>query len=241
MFSFQYKRSLHRLIPFLLLCLLLSFWLFIGQNKQTQEALAARLAPKVLRFHVLASSDSPADQALKLKVRSLLLDTIYQDLASDDPLAVPLSKAELLRYVNQNQDRLKKTAEDFMKQEGFSYAADIQIEDCYFPTRQYGDLVFPCGRYQAVRVLLGNGKGHNWWCVLYPSLCYSGSDSITVMPDSSKQELQNLLSEEDYLALKGKRHIVFGERSLPEHQNDASVLTVQVKLRFVERLRKLLP
>ena len=157
--------------------------------RRKEEALASRIAPKVLRFHVLANSDSPKDQALKLEVKDLLLDTIRQGLGSETergpeqgagnpPPEGPgteagdgLTKDQTASYILKHKAFLEETAEAYMKSRGFSYGADIRLERCLFPEKTYGDMTFPAGTYDAVRVLLGEGMGKNFWCVLYPSLC----------------------------------------------------------------------
>ena len=110
---------------------------------------------------------------------------------------------------------------------GVSYSARIRLETCEFPMRTYGDLTFPAGTYDAVRVLLGNGEGKNFWCVLYPSLCYT--DSIHAeMPEDSKEQLQALLPEEDFEAL-----LTAGIRPLQnEKENEQSIALPEIKVRF---------
>jgi len=92
-----------------------------------------------------------------------------------------------------------------MKSRGFSYGADIRLEQCLFPEKTYGDMTFPAGTYDAVRVLLGEGKGKNFWCVLYPSLCYVDS-THAVVPEDSRDQLKALLPEDDFSALMRARH-----------------------------------
>ena len=192
----------------------------LALSRAAQEALSEHVAPQVLRFHVLANSDSREDQELKLEVRGLLLDSIYRGLTSGQesdpssglrPETGALSKETLKIYISGHSRELEQEAEAYMHSKGFPYNAVIRIESCYFPTKQYGDVSFPCGTYDAVRVLLGEGEGKNWWCVLYPPLCFSGVTSAGELPDDSKQELKNMLPEEDYLPLMAKRRIVFGD------------------------------
>ena len=152
------------------LTLLVSVPLVLNQARKAEESLSSGLAPQILRFHVLANSNSKEDQDLKLEVKQLLIDTMYEDLDGRE-----LSKDELISYVTEHKEELEHTAESFMRSEGYAYPADIRIERCYFPTKVYGDVTFPCGDYDAVRVLLGSGQGNNWWCVLYPPLCFSQS------------------------------------------------------------------
>lgn len=203
------KRNLKKLVLLfsasLSLALLASVPVALNCARAAEEALSGELAPQILRFHVLANSNSEEDQKLKLEVKQLLIDTMYEDLENEE-----LSKEELISYVNEHKKELENAAESYMSSKGYHYSAKIRIERCYFPTKIYGDVTFPCGTYDAVRVLLGNGSGKNWWCVLYPPLCFSQA-SVCEVPDSSKEELRNLLTENDYRDLMKHRRVVFGE------------------------------
>lgn len=179
-------------------CFLVAFLLIIVWSQQKQESFAARIAPEILRFHVLANSDSEEDQQLKLEVRTLLLNTIYEQLGPD------ATKDETCNFIRNNHESLEKTADTYMQNKGYDYSAHMELTTCHFPVKAYGDMVFPSGTYETARVTIGKGNGHNWWCVLYPPLCFVDS-SYAVVPDSSKQTLEQLLSEDDYQALFHKR------------------------------------
>ena len=190
----KYRRDLFLCLT----CLLLAFLFTMAGQRQSDEAMAARIAPEILRFHVLANSDSDEDQQLKLRVRTLLLDSIYEKLGENASLD------DTKEYVLANKDSLEQEAEDYMKAEGYDYPAHMEVTECYFPTKTYGDMVFPCGTYDAVRVEIGKGKGHNWWCVLYPPLCFVAS-TYAVGPDSSREILRESLDAADYQALLKKQ------------------------------------
>lgn len=212
---------------YICLSMLLALMVFLtAMNglRRKEEALASRIAPKVLRFHVLANSDSPEDQALKLEVKDLLLDTIRRGLESEtaehtgqdagDPYPdgagteagdAGLTKDRTASYILEHKAFLEQTAEAYMKGRGYSYGADVRLERCLFPEKTYGDMTFPAGTYDAVRVLLGEGKGKNFWCVLYPSLCYVDS-THAVVPEDSRDQLKALLPEDDFSALMRARH-----------------------------------
>jgi len=160
------------------------------------EALAADIAPKILRFHVLANSDSAEDQVLKLRVKDLLLEKIRDGAAGNEVS----DKEDLKKYIQAESSTLEAAAEDFIHSEGYDYGVHVGIETCEFPVRTYGDMTFPAGMYEAVRVTIGNGAGHNFWCVLYPSLCYTDSVHAS-MPEKSKETLKNLIPENDFQAL----------------------------------------
>lgn len=179
-------------------CFLLAFLLMMVWNQQKQESFAARIAPDILRFHVLANSDSEEDQTLKLEVRTLLLNTMYEQLGPD------ATKDETCTYIRNNHESLEKLADTYMKEKGFDYSAHMELTTCHFPVKTYGDMVFPSGTYEAARVTIGKGEGHNWWCVLYPPLCFVDA-TYAVVPDTSKQTLEQMLDEDDFQALFDKR------------------------------------
>ncbi len=146
--------------------LLMAFLLIMNGARRKEEALAAEIAPGVLRFHVLANSDSPEDQELKLKVNDFLLELLRPHATS---------KQDTQDYIIQNRAVLEAAADSFLKSLGSEQTTRICLETCAFPRRTYGDTIFPAGTYDAVRVLIGDGDGKNFWCVLYPSLCYPES------------------------------------------------------------------
>lgn len=172
---------------------LMAFLVAMSSVRRQDAERASRIAPEILRFHVLANSDSSKDQALKLEVKDLLLNEIQKTSGAS-------SKEELCLYITENRDSLEEDANEYMKSRGFDYTAEILLEQCRFPEKTYGDMTFPAGTYDAVRVLIGEGQGRNFWCVLYPSLCYLDS-THAVVPDESKEVLKGLIPEDDFLAL----------------------------------------
>ena len=186
-----------------IICLLTSSLLFGAAKRAEHEALAAEISPGILRFHILANSNSREDQDLKLEVRSFLLDEIYRGLFSDNRND-SVTKEDMVTYITTNSTSLEQKAETYMQRKGYQYPVNIRIADTYFPTKYYGDIQLPCGTYQAANVSIGNGEGHNWWCVLYPRLCFIDS-SWTVLPESSKEELEHMVGETNYKKLVCQR------------------------------------
>ena len=185
----------------LFLSLLLLFLLLtMGNLQKSREALADRIAPSILRFHILANSDSREDQAVKLEVRSFLLDYIQDRL----PEHVD-SKEAVITWLSENKRNLETAATRFLTKKQMPYSARLSLEQAWFPTRVYDNLVIPCGTYDAARVILGEGNGHNWWCVLFPSLCFENATTATV-PDESKAKLKNSLTREEYDSLEKPQH-----------------------------------
>lgn len=176
---------------FLLLSLLLSMNAVRAEN----EALANRLSPSLLRFHILANSDSKEDQQIKLEVRSLVLELVQAHLSPD------ADKNQTVRYLNTHQAEIEAAANACLKSRGFDYTARLELTNCYFPSRTYDGLTFPSGYYDAARILLGKGSGHNWWCVLYPRFCFVDAVCKAVPPESLELLKENI-KQDDYLALK---------------------------------------
>lgn len=170
-------------------------------NEQYTEGLSADsnelqegIASEILRFHVIANSDSTEDQALKLIVKDALTKTLSSSLenAKDISEARDLLKASLAE--------LENISNDIIKEYGFTYTASASLERGYFPLKVYGDLSLPPGEYEAVRIELGSAKGQNWWCIMFPPLCFVDS-TYSVVPDSSKEELKSILTKEEYDAI----------------------------------------
>ena len=183
-------KKLHRQCS-IAIFLLMAFLLIMNGARRNEDALAARIAPEVLRFHVLANSDSPEDQKLKLQLKDYLLDLLRPHVTS---------KEDAQNYIIQNRAVLEDAADAFLNSKGSDQTVRICLETCTFPRRIYGDIVFPAGTYDAVRVLIGEGKGKNFWCVLYPSLCYLQS-SYSVTSPETENEHSPLLPEEDLYAV----------------------------------------
>ncbi|MCI8465641.1 MAG: stage II sporulation protein R [Lachnospiraceae bacterium] len=181
------------------LCLLLTL-LCVGAvslwnaSSRAAKAVHEDLADHILRFHVLANSDSEEDQALKLSVKAAILDYLEEALPEDSDLGTTK------RFLAAHEVEIQKIAENLIASAGFDYSVTLSLEPWYFPTKSYGDLTFPCGTYEAFRVVIGEGGGKNWWCVLYPSLCFVDA-TCGIVPEDSKEELQTILDEDTYETL----------------------------------------
>ena len=156
---------------------------------KTQEA----LAEEVFRFHVTANSDDPEDQELKLKVRDAVIARMKTEMGE----APERSAGATRRWALEHLDEIEETTRDVIRREGFRYDARAEVTRCYFPDKRYGDLLFPAGTYQALKISLGNAGGQNWWCVLYPALCFT-DPVCAVVDEDGKKELEEALSEEEY-------------------------------------------
>lgn len=175
---------------FFVLLLLLTLFIFVSALSYV-NAVSTDIADSVFRLHVIANSDSEEDQSLKLKVRDELLS--YMNTLAKDCT----SKEEVVALAKEHQEEFKKIAEQVIYDNGFSYSVNIQIGDSNFPTKTYGDISLPAGTYDALRVQIGEAKGKNWWCVMFPPLCFVDV-STGIVPDDSKKEMQENLNEEEY-------------------------------------------
>lgn len=155
------------------------------------QAVSSNISDSVFRLHVIANSDSDEDQNLKYKVRDALLNYM-NDICSNCS-----SKEEAIEIVSTYQDNFEQVALNTIKDNGYDYSVNIEIGNFEFPTKQYGDISLPAGFYDALRVEIGQAEGRNWWCVMFPSLCFVDVSS-GIVPDYSKEELQDALSEEEY-------------------------------------------
>lgn len=168
----------------LILILIFSFAASYAQNVHRD------LSRSVVRLHIIANSDTECDQELKLAVRDRLLER-FGELFSECPDA-----GAALQTANANLDLIESVAADEISRRGFSYSVSAETGKFPFPTKVYGDVRLPSGSYNAVRVKIGNAAGHNWWCVMYPPLCFT--DGVAEVADSSRKKLRESLSESDY-------------------------------------------
>ncbi len=150
----------------------------------------------LLRLHVIASGDTQKEQELKLKVRDAVLTAGADVFSENDGLCEALSKAE------ENLSLLQKTAENAVKENGYTYPVKLEVTDCYFPTRVYENITLPAGKYNAVRVIIGEGEGKNWWCVMFPPMCLPSAKENEV-------ELSDVLNEKSMnIVENGKKYEV---------------------------------
>ena len=131
------------------------------------------LATRVVRLHVLANSDSDADQDLKLEVRDSVL------ALADGYLADCTSVSQAKNVLEAHLQELADTGAETVGREGYRYPVSVTLETTYFPTKEYEDFALPAGSYQALRVEIGAAEGHNWWCVVFPPLCLGSVSETT--------------------------------------------------------------
>ena len=158
-------------IMFIILCMLtvLAAGTAHATEKERVDPLQPAIAEKILRFHVLANSDAKDDQNVKLKVRDAVGHMLGQKLKK------VTDRAQTEKIVQDHMDEIIETAEKTLHKNGYTYGASARLANVDFPVKTYGDYTFPAGKYRALQITLGKGEGHNWWCVLYPNMCFQGS------------------------------------------------------------------
>jgi stage II sporulation protein R len=173
----------------------------------TLSAECSGIQSRVLRLHVLANSDSQSDQAIKLKVRDRILTE------STGMLDGVKTRDEAEQRVASHLPEIQKTAEDELRSLGSSNSVHAELTNMYFSTRQYGNITLPAGKYDALRITIGSGKGHNWWCVLFPALCLPAAEAPS--------RLEDVLSSSEMQLVQGKN-------------NNNNGVNYEVKFRSVE-------
>ena len=163
----------------------------VSKNSLTNQQ---EISDQVLRFHIRAVSDKEEDQQLKLKVKTQVVSYLQWLLADCR------SKESCEKKIEKNLDMIEKMSASICQKEGKSVKVHAYLTREEFPMKQYGDMIFPSGIYDALRVDLGEAKGKNWWCMMYPSLCMVDG-VIEEVPLESKEELKRNLSEEAYDSL----------------------------------------
>ena len=176
---------------YITLFFLFSIACIAGLRYEQRLEMQKGIAEKIIRFHVIANSDTKEDQDLKLAVR----DAVGIKMSGLLKDAADRSRSEAV--IRKNMEDMKQTAEKVIAERGYDYDVDICLTDTDFPVKTYGAYTFPAGNYEALEITLGDGAGHNWWCVLYPPLCFV--DAVYgVVPENSKEKLAGVLTDEEY-------------------------------------------
>lgn len=164
-----------------------------SEERQLQKGIASN----IIRFHVRAESDSKEDQWLKLQVKEAVLAYISSVLSKSQ------SVDESRQLLYNESENIRNVAAATLRSLGDESDVNVYFENCYFPMKTYGDMTFPPGEYEAFRVDIGEAQGKNWWCVLYPPLCFVDAVYGEV-PEESKEELKGVLTEEEYSMVSGE-------------------------------------
>lgn len=181
-----------------ILCVFLFIFLTFFNAYAYAKSIHENIASNVIRLHIIANSDSKYDQDLKLKVRDSVLEYMQNNNFTNRVEAYNSTKLSL--------DSIKKVAQQTLIKNDCFDDVTISLGDSYFPTKHYGNLSFPAGVYSALKITIGNGEGHNWWCVMYPTLCFSNE----VCEDSEAiKNLESTLTTDSFEVISGKCNFKF--------------------------------
>lgn len=166
-------------------------FLYVWTMVLGNDLLQPSIASKILRFHVLANSDSTQDQTVKEKVRDAVGIYLQPLLEGVDNLE------ESKQIIEENRKQIIAVAKHTLHENGFDYEVSAQIENVDFPEKTYGAYTFPRGEYEALQIVIGEGEGQNWWCVLYPNMCFRGS-VFEVIEEEAEEALREVLNPWEY-------------------------------------------
>ncbi len=163
------------------------FTFFLSAYSEKTEK---NIADNIIRLHITANSDSAADQEIKLKVRDRIIKEMSPILADAENFE------ESKQLVLENIDAIRSYADSELENNGVSYTSRCSLGKCFFPTKTYDDITLPPGEYTALNIALGGGEGKNWWCVMYPPMCFV--DGNTVISEQNREILENNLDTDTY-------------------------------------------
>ncbi len=179
-----------RLVKFILIILLFIIFLFITA-KSYANSIFNELSNNIFRLHILANSDSEEDQNLKLKVRDQIIEYM-EELTKNCK-----TKLEVIEIVSLHLNDFENIANKTIKDNGYSYSTKVEIGNFYFPTKNYANISMPAGLYDALKIEIGEAKGQNWWCSLFPPLCFTDISS-GVIDKEANEVLETNLNNEEY-------------------------------------------
>lgn len=182
-----------------IILILLCLFIFVSAISYV-DAVSTDISNSVFRLHVIANSDTDEDQNLKYKVRDSLLE--YMNSISQNCT----SKEEIIELATEHKQEFHDIAKQVIVDNGYDYDVNINIGNFDFPTKNYGDISFPAGTYDSLRVEIGNANGQNWWCVMFPPLCFVDVSS-GIVPDESKEVIQDSLTSEEYNIISNQNNL----------------------------------
>jgi len=195
-----------------------------------ETIIAKDISRGVIRFHVRANSDSTIDQQLKLKVR----DGVLKHLESAG--ISPTSMGESVEYLSANLHIINQVAQSIIYENGFDYNVTTSLEEEEFPEKSYGNVTLPEGRYRSLIIRIGNADGHNWWCVLYPPLCFVDVSTAT-MPSESQSKLKDSVTSNEFEHITSSNKGTTTDSNSSEYINDSP--DIQYRFKFLTFLNYL--
>ncbi|MBO0549598.1 stage II sporulation protein R [Clostridium botulinum] len=196
---------------YIFLLALIFFNLVYGSTSSEQK----NISNKIIRFHVLANSDSIEDQSLKLKVKDEIIKYMMPKLDKSNSID------ESRKILKENDKEIKKIAENIINKNGYKYSVNTYLGQEQFPIKTYGNITLPQGQYEAYKIVIGNGQGQNWWCVMFPPLCFVDVTKGEVSTKETEQKMKKVLKEEELKAINNSKN------------------SYEIKFKVVEEINKL--
>jgi stage II sporulation protein R len=203
------------------------YWDF---NQQSISAIES-ISHKIIRFHVIANSDTTTDQALKLKVRDAVLEFVEPKLRDSKSIE------ESRRILKENDTEIKSISENIIKENGYNYTIVTELDNENFPVKTYGNITLPEGEYEAYRIIIGSGEGHNWWCVMFPPLCFTDITKGEVAYEETEEEMKEYLTDEEYNIIDNQNNNIDNEPSSNQNSIETTKINgeeVVIKFKVVE-------
>ncbi|EPY6470077.1 stage II sporulation protein R [Clostridium sporogenes] len=188
-----------------------SFNLVYGSTSSEQK----NISNKIIRFHVLANSDSIEDQSLKLKIKDEIIKYMMPKLDKSNSID------ESRKILKENDKEIKKIAENIINKNGYKYSVNTYLGQEQFPIKTYGNITLPQGQYEAYKIVIGNGQGQNWWCVMFPPLCFVDVTKGEVSTKETEQKMKKVLKEEELKSINNSKN------------------SYEIKFKVVEEINKL--
>ncbi|GAA0078847.1 stage II sporulation protein R [Clostridium sp. CTA-5] len=160
----------------------------IGENKTLNYE---EVKNSLIRFHVIANSNSDEDQKLKLKIRDKVIDYLYPSLNDSSSLE------ESRELIEDNMDKVKEIAETVINDNNYNYKVKVELSRENFPEKSYGNIILPQGNYEAFRIIIGEGEGRNWWCVMFPPLCFVDESKAQVQYEKTENKINEEINREN--------------------------------------------
>ncbi|GAE00555.1 stage II sporulation protein R [Clostridium botulinum B str. Osaka05] len=170
--------------------------LIYGSTSSEQK----NISNKIIRFHVLANSDSIEDQSLKLKVKDEIIKHMMPKLDKSNSID------ESRKILKENDKEIKKIAENIINKNGYKYSVNTYLGQEQFPIKTYGNITLPQGQYEAYKIVIGNGQGQNWWCVMFPPLCFVDVTKGEVSTKETEQKMKKVLKEEELKSINNSKN-----------------------------------
>ena len=211
----------------------------LEENTQNEDEIRTlnydEVKDSLIRFHVIANSDNEEDQNLKLKVKNKVIDYLYPYLNDSQSLD------ESRQIIKDRMQEVKKLAEEVIKDNNYKYSIKVELSRENFPDKSYGNITLPQGNYEAFRIIIGDGQGKNWWCVMFPPLCFVDESKAEVEYDKTENKIN---SKKDNLNLEIELNSDENKSEELDKQNDnndkeKNENDVQIKFKIVEILKNL--